>query len=551
MVSLRRLFLMQKWPWLVCYLVLNQNCVLANAWTRKANAWPRKADARQRDPRPDIADMIRQEEMVHSQLMDTVGYLADVYGPRLTGSPDIKAAEEWVMSRLTSWGLQNAQLEPWGPFGRGWSLEGFTANVLKPAFSPLIAYPKAWSPGTSGTVRGRPVYIDAASEGELATYRGKLAGAIVLISAPREIKPHFEPTATRLTSEELLRLANARPGEQMFAGPTSEQRAEIELTYKKWQLVYRERPAVVLQASRGDGGTVFVQSATVPLERGGAFDGQPVPWSLNAGPIIPQANVAAEQYNRIVRLLKKGVPVELEVNIQSRFYDQDLMSYNVTAEMPGTELKNELVMLGGCIDSWHAGTGATDNAAGVAVCMEAVRILQALGVKPRRTIRVAFWSGEEQGILGSRAYVTKHFGVTSSVDPTGKELKDDSSSGGQPEKVSVYFNVDDGTGKIRGVYLQGHEAERGIFAEWLAPFKDMGATTISILNSVGTDHVPFNEAGIPGFMFIRDGIEYYSRTAHSNMDTYDHVIEDDLKQAAMVVAWFVYNSAMRDEMLPR
>jgi len=537
-VSLQRLFRLQKFGCLLLsYLALNQNFFLVNGRPRNGGA--------------EMAGMIKQEEQAHSQVMDTAGYLADVYGPRLTGSPNIKGAEEWVKTRLTGWGLENAHLEPWGPFGRGWSLEGFTANVLKPSFSPLIAYPKAWSPGTSGTVRGRPVYLDAGSEAELAAYKGKLAGGIVLISPPREIKPHFEPTATRLTGEELLRLANARSGEQMFAGPTAEQRAEIELAYKKWQLVYQEGPAVVLQGARGDGGTVFVQAATVPLESGSAFDRQPVPWSLNAGKIIPQAIVAAEQYNRIVRLLKRGGPVELEVNIQSRFREEDLMSYNVTAEIPGADLKNELVMLGGCIDSWHAGTGATDNASGVAVCMEAVRLLQALGVKPRRTIRVAFWSGEEQGILGSRAYVTRHFGGPSGADPVGKELKDDSRSGRQPEKVSVYFNVDDGTGKIRGVYLQGHEAERGIFAEWLAPFKDMGATTISILNSVGTDHVPFNEAGIPGFMFIRDGIEYYSRTAHSNMDTYDHVIEDDLKQAAMVVAWFVYNSAMRDQMLPR
>jgi hypothetical protein len=495
--------------------------------------------------------MIKQEELAHSQVMATVGYLADVYGPRLTGSPNIKAAEEWVKTRLASWGLKNAHLEPWGPFGRGWSLEQFTASIVKPAFSPLIAYPKAWSPGTNGTVRGRPVYLDARNTAELAAYKGKLAGAIVLISPLREIKPHFEAPATRLTDEELLRLANAKPGEQRFAGPTAEQRAEIELTYKKWQLVYQEGAAVVLQGSRGDGGTVFVQSATVRLEGGSAFDKQPDPWSVNAGKIIPQANVAAEQYNRIVRLLERDLPVELEVNIQSRFLDQDLMSYNVAAEIPGTDLKNELVMLGGCIDSWHAGTGATDNASGVAVCMEAIRILQALGVRLRRTIRIAFWSGEEQGILGSRAYVARHFRLPAGTGPDGRELKGGAQPGSRQEKVSGYFNVDDGTGRIRGVYLQGHEAERDLFAEWLAPFKDMGASTLSILNSVGTDHVPFNEAGIPGFMFIRDGIEYYSRTAHSNMDTYDHVVEDDLKQAAMVVAWFVYNSAMRDEMLPR
>jgi hypothetical protein len=499
----------------------------------------------------EVVNRIKQEEMAHSQIMDTVGYLADVYGPRLTGSPNIKAAEEWVKDRLTGWGLQNAHLEAWGPFGRGWALKGFTADVVKPEFSPLIAYPKAWSPSTSGKIRGRPVYFNAKNEAELEAYTGKLAGAIVLISAPREIKPNFEAQATRLTDVELLKLENAAPGERKFPGLTAEQRADIELTYKKWRMIYREGAAVVLQASRGDGGTVFVQSATVPLERGSAFDKQPEPWAANAGKIIPQANVAAEHYNRIVRLLGKGVPVELEVNIQSRFHDQDLMSYNVIAEIPGTDLKDELVMLGGCIDSWHAGTGATDNASGVAVCMEAVRILQALGIKPRRTIRIGLWSGEEQGILGSRAYVAKHFGSRAGEDPGGKPKAGGSESRNEREKLSVYFNVDDGTGKIRGVYLQGHEAERRIFGRWLAPFKEMGASTLSIRDSVGTDHLPFNEAGIPGFMFIRDGIEYYSKTAHSNMDTYDHVVEEDLKQAAMIVAWLIYNSSIADEMLPR
>ena len=520
-------------PLFLCSILLNPNAII---------------NAQQQRSELELVNRIAQEEMAHSQVMDTVGYLADVYGPRLTGSPNIKAAEEWVKGRLSGWGLQNAHLEPWGPFGRGWSLAGFAANIIKPGFSPLIAYPRAWSPSTSGTVRGRPVYLEAKNQAELAAYTGRLAGAIVLISAPREIRPRFEPQATRMTDGELLKLANAVPGERMWPGLTAEQRADIELTYKKWQLVYREGAAVVLQASRGDGGAVFVQSATVPLEQGSAFDKQPDPWSVNAPLIIPQANVAAEQYNRIVRMLGKGVPVELEVNIQSRFQDQDLMSYNVTAEIPGTDLKDELVMLGGCIDSWHAGTGATDNGCGVAVCMEAVRILQALGIKPRRTIRIGFWSGEEQGILGSRAYVARHFGGRVNPDADGKSGNGQVESAGKREKVSVYFNVDDGTGKIRGVYLQGHEAERTIFARWLLPFKDMGASTMSILDSVGTDHVPFNEAGIPGFMFIRDDID---RVAHSNMDTYDHVVEDDLKQAAMIVAWFVYNAAMQDEMLPR
>ncbi|MCI0489063.1 MAG: M20/M25/M40 family metallo-hydrolase, partial [Blastocatellia bacterium] len=299
------------------------------------------------------------------------------------------------------------------------------------------------------------------------------------------------------------------------------------------------------------GGTLFAGSASIPSTGGGGgFNRGPRPWSANAPKVVPQAVVTVEHYNRIVRMIEKGTPVEMEVNISSRFYDQDLKDYNVIAEIPGTDLKDEIVMLGAHYDSWHSGTGATDNASGSAVCMEAVRIIQALGLKPRRTIRIALWSGEEQGLLGSRAYVAKHFG-----ERTGQQQGE--RGGGQLDlkpdhaKFAGYFNLDNGTGKIRGVYMQSNEDMRPIFRAWLAPFADMGASTLTIQNTGGTDHLAFDGVGLPGFQFIQDEVEYSTRTHHSNMDVYDRIQKDDMKQASIIMAAFVYNTAMRDEKLPR
>jgi hypothetical protein len=529
---------------------------------------PSFAQSPQDKPDADVIAKIKEEGLNHSQVMDILSYLTDVYGPRLTCSPNIKAAQEWAKQKLAGWGLQNAQLEAWGPFGRGWSLDGFTANVTSPQFIPLIAYPKAWSPSTNGDVAGQPVYLDAKTEADLAKYSGKLKGAIVLIEGAREVKAHFESQGRRLNEERLLELANAElpGGGAQFRRPelTAEQKAAQELFLKKWQMCYSEGAAVVLEPGRGDGGTLFVQSVNIPAPVDMPFDQRPRPWGKDAPAVVPQVVVAAEHYNRIIRMLGKGAPVKLDVKISSRFYDQDLMSYNVVAEIPGTDLKDEVVMLGGHFDSWHSGTGATDNGAGSAVALEAVRIIKSLSLKPRRTIRIALWSGEEEGLLGSRAYVTEHFGKR--TDPAGQgrgpgqggqagqgrpqgdptfELKPDQS------KVAGYFNLDNGTGKVRGVYLQGNEAVRPIFRSWLAPFKDMGASTLSISNTGGTDHLSFDAVGIPGFQFIQDPIEYDTRTHHSNQDVYDRIQEDDMKQAAVIMASFVYNTAMRDEKLPR
>src|SRR5262245_9669686 len=505
----------------------------------------------------EMVKKIREEGLQRSQVMETLSWLTDVHGPRLTNSPQYKRASEWARGRLTEWGLQNASLEAWGPFGRGWSLEGFTANIVKPDFIPLIAYPKACSPSANGVVRGQVVYLDAKTVGDLEKYKGKLKGAIVLVPPSRDVLAHFRPEGTRMTDEELLAMANADPptpggGGFRRGGLGPEQRAAMELNSKKWQMVYDEGAAVALDIGRGDGGTIFVQSAAMPAPVDASFDRRPRPWAPDAK-LIPQASLAAEHYNRIVRMVSKGVPVELEVQIAAKYQDQDLMGYNVIAEIPGSDLKDEIVMVGGYFDSWHSGTGATDNGAGSAVAMEVVRILQSLGVKPRRTIRIGLWGGEEQGLIGSRAHVDKHYASRQAPGPSAGQQGQQAPIMLKPahEKFSAYFNLDNGTGKIRGVYLQGNEAVRPIFRAWLEPFRDLGASTLTSRNTGGTDHLSFDGVGLPGFQFIQDEIEYDTRTHHSNMDVYDRIQAEDMKQASVIIAAFVYNAAMRDEKLPR
>jgi carboxypeptidase Q len=510
------------------------------------------AVAQERGVYPDAASRIRDAALNHSQIMNMVGYLTDIAGPRLTGSPNLKLAEEYARDKLREWGLVNAHLEAWGPFGRGWSLEGVAANMLSPGFSPLIAYPKAWSPGTNGKVRGEVVFLDAKSATDLDKYKGKLKGKIVLFSPVRRVDPLFDPPAQRQTDEQLQRLANAQPaGESRPFQFTPEQRTAEELNYRKWQLLQSENAAVVLEPSYRDAGTVYVTSATVPYPPEVPYEKRAHAWDLSPPVVTPQANVAAEQYNRIVRLVMRGIPVQLEVNIAVRFSEDDPMSYNVIAEIPGTDLKNEVVMVGGSIDSWHTGTGATDNATGAATALEVIRILQSLDLKPRRTIRIGLWSAEEQGSLGSRAYVAARFGRKQNAadSPLGRDrfqLKP------EHEKFDAYFNFDYGTGRIRGLYLQGNEAARPIFRDMLEPCKDLGASTLSLANIGATDHIPFDEMGLPAFQWIRDYMEGdNTRAPHTNMDTYDHVLEDDLKQSVAVAATVVYQLAVREERVPR
>jgi len=544
------------------------------------------APAQQKDPNDPI-EKIKDEGMNRSEVMKTLGYLSDVIGPRLTASPNMKRANEWTRDQLTKWGLQNGHLEAWGPFGRGWSLKKFSAQVVEPQAIPLIAYPKAWSPGFAAPITAEVVYVDAKTEADLDKYKGQLNGKIVLTTTMREVPAHFESLGRRLDEKSLLALADApepraaggRPGGNFQGNAANNFRAAAQLAGAKLRFFQQEGAAVLIDPSRGDGGTIFVQSASVappvPDPNATAPARTVSVYDKSAPKVTPQLVVSVEQYNRIVRMLQASEAVKMTVDLSVAFQDTDLMSYNTVAEIPGTDLKDEIVMLGGHMDSWHSGTGATDNGAGVSVAMEAVRIIQALGLKPRRTIRIALWSGEEEGLLGSRAYVAEHFGSmqnpatsTASGSGNGTGMSSGNGAGGNGpqggaapsmvlvkkpewEKLSGYFNLDNGTGKIRGVYLQGNEAIRPLFRQWLAPFRDMGATTLSISNTGGTDHLSFDGIGLPGFQFIQDEIEYDTRTHHSNQDVFDRIQADDMKQAATIMAAFVYNTAMRDEKLPR
>ncbi|MEQ2010558.1 MAG: M20/M25/M40 family metallo-hydrolase [Limisphaerales bacterium] len=553
----------------------------AQSPTTNATATPGVSAPRTNSP----IERIRDEGLNRSQVMTTLSYLTDVIGPRLTGSPELRRANEWTRDRFTAWGLTNAQAEPWGQFGRGWSLKRFSAQVIAPQSIPLIAYPKAWSPSVGPQpVTAEVVHVDIKKPEDFAQFRGKLRGKVVLDGPLQDLKMRFEPLAVRRNETNLLALANATEGVPFSFRPTPtnflstpEQRAAIALTPRRYQFYAEEGVAVLLQASRaGEAGTLFTQGATVyEPRRTNSTDAAAAktpapstspssarsfsPWSTNCPPITPQVTVAAEHYNRLVRMIALGEKLRVAVELQADYHTQDLSAANTVAEIPGTDLAEELVMLGAHLDSWQSGTGTTDNATGCAVVMEAVRILQTLGLKPRRTIRVALWTGEEQGLLGSKAYVTKHFGST--VTSTNSAPASGKSGPSRPvttiakkpayDNLSAYFNLDNGTGKIRGIYLQNNEAARTLFRQWLVPFRDLGAETVTYASTSATDHVPFDAIGLPGFQFIQDDIEYWTRTHHANMDVFDRAVADDLKQASVIMAAFVYQAAMRDEKIPR
>ena len=534
------------------------------------------APRQQPSPTPDPNDpieKIKDEGMKRSQVMATLSYLTDVIGPRLTGSPNMKRANEWTRDQLTKWGLKNAHLESWGPFGRSWELKEFAAQVIAPQTIPLIAFPKAWSPGVS-IASGEVVYVDAKNETDLQRFKGNLRGKIVLTTVIRDVPARFEAPGKRLTEKQLLALADAPPpgadggANSFLQSPQFAAFMESQIfASKKLKFFTDEGAALLIDSGAGDGGTLFVSAASVPqeLDRSSPmatlrsiFMGSVNPYDQKAPKIVPQIVLSVEHYNRVARMLQAGEKVRMKIDFAAQFDDKDLMSYNTIAEIPGTDKSDEIVMLGGHMDSWHAGTGATDNGAGVAVAMEAVRILQALDLKPRRTIRVGLWSGEEQGLFGSRAYVAQHFGkADESQDASfarmvqGGGAATNITRGAEYDKLSAYFNLDNGTGKIRGVYLQGNEAVRPLFRQWLLPFREMGAQTLSISNTGGTDHLAFDAIGLPGFQFIQDQVEYDTRTHHSNQDVFDRIQADDMKQAATIMAAFVYNTAMREEKLPR
>ncbi|MEW6509428.1 MAG: M20/M25/M40 family metallo-hydrolase [Bacteroidota bacterium] len=533
----------------VLLIVLAASAVSPNLLTAQIPPQHRSAAAERYDSVA-VARIV-DEGMNRSQVMESLSWLTDVCGGRLTMSPGYKKAVEWSMNTMKVWGLENVHREGWGPFGRGWWVKRLEANVIEPVPFPLLMYPKAWSPGTDGTVTGDVINFDAKTDSAVASFKGKLKGKIVLLGDERPLKAHFEPEAMRTSDSSLLVMANAEPeiprrGRRQQFASNPEARRLLQLENRKFTMCVEEDAAAVLTPSRGDGGTIFVQSASLPLGQGDtSFQSRPRIQDLKAPSTIPQFAVAAEHYNRIVRMLRKGQGVRVEMRLEVAFTRED-SAYNVIAEIPGSNLKDEVVMIGGHLDSWHGGTGATDDGTGVATGMEAIRIIKSLGLKPRRTIRIALWSAEEQGLLGSRAYVRTHFGERAGNNPTAEvQWKPEG------EKFCAYFNNDNGTGKVRGIYLQGNEALRPIFRAWFAPFRSMGASTITPLSTGSTDHVSFDAIGLPAFQWIQDPIEYGARTWHSTMDVYDRAQEEDLKQASVIMAAFAYNAAMREERLPR
>jgi carboxypeptidase Q len=479
----------------------------------------------------DAVYKIKDEGFQRSQVMEIASYLTDVYGPRLTGSPSFKQAADWAVKKLGEWGGANPRVESWGTFGRGWVNQRFSAHVVTGSPWPIIGMPKAWTPGTEGTVTADAVYAPLETDKDLEKWKGQLKGKIVLATPMREVKALFEPPAKRYTDAELKELETIEP--------RAAQRRQFDLSMvqmmrKRVQFLAEEGVLAIFEPGRGDGGTVFVQG-------GGAYNpNQPGFMGMTAPANVPPSVViAVEHYGRIARTLEKKVPVSIELNIQNTF-SENQEGYNVFAELPGTDKSDEVVMLGAHFDAWHGATGATDNAAGSAVMLEAFRILKQSGLKLRRTVRIGLWGGEEQGLLGSRAYVKAKF-----ADRATMQLK------AEHGKVAGYFNVDNGTGAIRGIYLQGNEAIVPIFGAWMKPFESLGMTILTLRNTGGTDHLAFDAVGIPGFQFVQDPVEYDTRTHHSNMDNYERLQSADMMKNAVIVAAFVYHTANRDAKLPR
>ncbi|MEZ5352603.1 MAG: M20/M25/M40 family metallo-hydrolase [Bryobacteraceae bacterium] len=503
----------------------------------------------------DMVHRLRTESFEHSRVMEHMFYLTDVHGPRVTNSPGFRKAGEWAVSRLKEYGLSNVKLEKWGPFGRGWSYSKFEAHLIEPGYQTLIGFPMAWAPGTEGPVEAEPILAPMRAVEDFARYKGKLKGKIVLIDLPRPTPVIRYEQGRRLSDAELSERAQAEiPGAQAEAtspaappagrgpagepkpigpvppkpaDPSADSRRRDRFRGKLNEFLKQEGALVAVSTGyRGDGGTVFASAA-------GSYNSKyPDP--------PPSIAITPEHYNRIVRLLEQKIPVKVRVDVKAEFHTGSTDSFNVIGELPGSSKKDEVVMLGAHFDSWHGGTGATDNAAGSAVMMEAMRLLKSLDKPLPRTVRIALWGAEEVGLLGSKAYVKEHFADPEVMHPTSAHAR-----------LAGYFNYDNGSGRIRGVYLQGNDMCRPIFESWLKPYHDLGATTVTIRDTRGTDHLSFDAVGLPGFQFIQDPLEYETRTHHSNMDVYDHVQQADLKQAAAIIAGFAYHAATRDQMLPR
>jgi carboxypeptidase Q len=480
----------------------------------------------------DAIHRIKDEAFQRSKVMEYASWLTDVHGPRLTNSPLTRKAAEYVMKEMTAVGLSSVQLEPWGPFGPGWVNDYTAVHVVEPQGYPLLAFPKAWTPGTDGVVRGEAMAVTLETDADLEKAKGLLRGAFVLLQAPREVKLLLEAPATRYTAEQIEEMTKQTVGPQRRFEMPPEVMRRAEFRRKRMAFLVSEGVAGVLEASsgeRGDSGSVVVGG---PAPGDGGRD--------QKEPTVPQLVLAAEHYNRIHRTLAHGVGVTIEADVRNRFFTDDLESFNIVGEIPGTDKADEVVIVGAHIDSWHAGTGATDNGGSSAVVMEVMRILKATGLKPRRTIRFALWTGEEQGLLGSRAYVQRHFAERETMTLLPGHAK-----------LSAYFNMDNGGGIFRGIYLQGNDAVAPIFEAWMRPLASLGMQTLSIRHTGGTDHQAFDAVGLPGFQFIQDPLEYFTRTHHTNQDVYERLVPADLMANAVIMASFAYHAAMRDERLPR
>jgi carboxypeptidase Q len=469
---------------------------------------------------------IRREELLHSQIPQIAHQLTDVMGPRLTNSPGWHDAADWIVKTMQNWGLSKAATEAWGEFGVGWSAEKTSLAMRTPYYSPLIAYAMPWSGSTHGPVSAPVFLVEKMDSAWIAAHLSQMKGRILLVKTEDTVSPpRFKPDAERYTDSALAALGDTY---MMTKKELSGIVPRFEKMMQLQRLLRSSGATAVLTGQGGRDGTVFVQS----------FIG----YRKKDQPEMPALQVSKEDFLRLQRLAEDGREVTVELQSDTKLYDQDLQGHTVVGEIAGADpaLQSEVVMLGGHLDSWTAGTGATDNGAGAIVALEAIRILKTLGIKPRRSIRIVLWDGEEQGLLGSFHYVKNHFG-----DPLDMKLKPEQA------KVSAYYNLDNGSGRIRGIFSQGNDQATAIFRQWLAPFKDLGASTVSSHNTGSTDHLPFDAVGIPGFQFIQDPLDYETRTHHSNQDNYDHLVMEDMEQAALILAGFVYNTAMRTAMMPR
>lgn len=498
----------------------------------------------------EMVGKIRQEAFHHSQVSQTLQHLTEQIGPRLTNSPNMAKANAWTRQQFKDWGLANVHDEAFDDFGRGWEFRSASLELLSPRAQPLHAVPKAWTPGTQGPVEGEAVLVSAKTPKDLDKYKGQLRGKIVLLSEAREYKPGTEPDTKRYDEAGLTELLSfsvpkdVKPEDK--AKRLKDYRERQEMTAAQNKFLVDEGALAALSISGWDNGILRVGGGG--SRRAGESVG------------VPELAVAAEHYNPLVRALQRKETVRLRLNSDADFTSQSNdPGYNTIAELPGSGKAEEVVMLGAHMDSWHAGTGASDNGAGVAVMMEAIRILKAVGAKPKRTIRVALWSGEEQGLIGSGEYVKQH--LAAYPEPTDPEQKKLPAYFREPTgelqrtkeygKFAAYFNLDNGSGRIRGIYAQENSAVMPIFESWLAPFNDLGATIVTSRNTGSTDHISFDRVGLPGFQFVQDRLDYSTNVHHSDLDTYDHAMPEDLKQAAAVIASFAYNAAMREEKLPR